>query len=175
MKKDRILSEKHTKALKNAQTEWLKERSKYWNICAALHVPNAMRKHYFGYDEHWLAKELTRYFNKVDRHIYKAAHKNRGMRLQRIITLEYSENVGWHAHGIFDCAEGYNEDETIEILKRYWQKQTERFAIQKFEQRLDYFEYDRGNYIDYILKNVRLNEEGAVGILDTKNTFLLNI
>ena len=33
-----------------AQHSWLSERSKFWNIAACLHVPDAMRVHYKGYD-----------------------------------------------------------------------------------------------------------------------------
>ena len=160
--------------LKIEGLRWLSERSMHWNVCAAFHVPNGMRRHYYGYSADWLAKEMTRYLNKVDRHIYNAAHRNRGVRLQRIITLEHDDSVGWHAHGVFDCPEGWNEDETIRVLRHYWQAHTKRFATEKFEKRIDYFEYDSGRYLRYILKRLDWQDEGATGMLDTRNTYLFN-
>jgi len=160
--------------MKAEELRWLGEHSKHWNVCAAFHVPNAMRRHYRGYTADWLSKELTRYLNKVDRHIYKAANRNRGARLQRIITLEYEASVGWHAHGMFDCAKGWDEDATIGVLRHYWQAHTKRFATEKFEKHIDYFEYDRGSYLTYILKRLDWQDEGATGMLDTHNTYLLN-
>ena len=157
--------------LRIAQQRWLREHSKHWNVVACWHVPNAMRKHYKGYDEHWLSKELTRYLNKVDRCIFKAAHKNKGARLPRIITLEYAEAVGWHAHGLLDCAKGMNEDETISVLKRCWDMQTERFATEKFEKHLSHFGYDNGFYLTYSLKQTYRQNEQAQGILDLRNCY----
>ena len=161
----------HMKKLKEAQLRWLGEKSKYFNIAACWHVPSAMRTHYRGYDADWLAKELTRYFNKVDRRIHKAAHKNRGNRLQRIITLEHDDKVGWHAHGLLDCAFGMNEDETIAVLDKLWKEHTDRFATNKFEKHLTYFSYDQGNYLQYCLKRLNRQDDKALGILDTKNTY----
>ena len=153
-----------------AQHSWLSERSSLWNVAACWHVPDAMRAHYKGYDAHWLSKELTRYFNAVDRRIFKAAHKNRGARLPRIITLEHDDAVGWHAHGLLDCAEGMNEDETIGILDPLWKRHTERFATGKFEKHISYFSYDNGNYLGYCLKRLG-RQDDTQGILDTRNTY----
>ena len=160
--------------LKNKTLLWLMENSCSWNVCVALHVPNAMKRHFYGYTSDWLSKELKRYFNAVDRRIFKAAHKNRDKRLKRIVVLEHDELVGWHAHIMCDCADGMNEDETIDILKKFWEKQTDRFATGKFEKRLGYFEYDQGFYMRYILKKALSDEEGYTGLIDLKNTHLEN-
>ena len=160
--------------LRIAKLNWLGEHSKHWNVVACWHVPNAMRKHYKGYDEHWLSKELTRYLNKVDRYIFKASFTNRGVRLPRIITLEYAEGVGWHAHGLLDCAAGMNEDETITVLKSFWEKQTHRFSTAKFETHISYFSYDQGTYLPYCLKATNKQHEQAQGILDLRNCYLPN-
>lgn len=155
-----------------AHLAWLGERSKLWNVVMTWHVPNAMRRHYGGYDALWLGKELTRYFNKVDRRIYKAGLKNRGMRLPRIITLECDENVGWHAHGILDYAPGKNEDETIQILSKLWLSHTSRFATDKFEKHLVIGQYDNGYGLPYIIKRIDRQNEKVKGILDLNNTYL---
>ena len=163
-----------TQKLNEAQFRWLEKHSKDWNIAACWHIPNSMRTYYKGYDADWLAKELTRYFNRVDRRICKAAYKNRGIRLQRIVTLEYDENVGWHAHGLLECALGMNEDETIAILDKLWREKTVRFATEKFEKHLSYFGYDNGRYLQYCLKRLNRHDDKALGILDTRNTYFSN-
>ena len=163
----KFYNQKYTREL----LQWLRGKSNCWNICIALHVPNAMRFYYKGYTADWLSKELTKYFRAVDRRIYKAGHKNRDLRLPRIVVLEEGELVGWHAHILCDCGEGLNEDETISILKKMWAKHTNKFHTGKFEQRLGYFEYDQGNYLKYILKEISDDEQGTKGLLDVKNIF----
>ena len=167
-KRNKLDSARYNEAL----LAWLGEHSTLWNVVVTWHVPETMRRHYRGYDEDWLARELTRYFNKVDRRIYKAGLKNRGMRLPRIITLEYNESVGWHAHGLLDCAPGKNEDETLELLTKLWRKHTDRFATDRFEKHLVIGQYDNGKALPYIIKRIDRQNEQAHGILDLNNTYI---
>ena len=164
----------HAQRLYIAYLRWLGGHSKHWNINVCWHVPEAMRRYYGGYNADWLAKELTRYFNKVDRRIYKAAYTNRGLRLQRIITLEYDDAVGWHAHGILECALGMDEEQTLTLLQKMWRQHTARFSKAKFEKHEFWGETDNGFYLPYILKRVHRQNKTTLGILDTKNTYFLD-
>lgn len=162
------------KKLKIAYSRWLEKKCVKMNIAACWHVPAAMRWHFDGYTADWLAKELKRYFNKVNRRIYKAASKNRGLKLQRVITLEYDPEVGWHAHGLLACGPGMNEQETIDVLENLWTKQTKRFVTGKFEKHCFWAQSDKGKYLSYISKRVHRQNEIDVGFLDTINTYLLD-
>ena len=155
-----------------AQAQWLENQFDSLPLSVCWHVPNAMKHHYHGYDEIWLSKELRRYFNNVDRRIFKAAHKNKGTRLRRIITLERDENVGWHAHGLVAAAPDLDEQQTRQILRDEWIKYTKRFATDKFDKRLFYGEIDRGRSLGYITKHIHNNEDGSKGFLDLQNNYI---
>ena len=60
----------HAQRTRIEELRWLNAHSQTWNIAVTWHVPNAMRAYYRGYNEVWLSKELRRYLNKVDRHIW---------------------------------------------------------------------------------------------------------
>jgi len=160
--------------LKIAYARWLGQETEQWKICVCWHAPDAMRRYYRGYTEDWLAKELTRYFNKVDRRIFKAAHKNRGIRLQRVITLEHDDNVGWHAHGIVECAQNMDEAQTYALLETLWLEHTNRFSTGKFEKHLFWSEPDQGYHLPYIVKRLHTESKATPGVLDTRNTYILN-
>jgi hypothetical protein len=131
-----------------------------------------MKHHFRGYDEIWLSKELRRYFNAVDRRIFKAAHKNKGMRLRRIITLEWDENVGWHAHGLVATAPNLDEQQTRQILRDEWIKYTKRFATGKFDKYLFYGEIDRGSSLSYITKYTHNSTDNTKGFIDLNNNYI---
>jgi hypothetical protein len=161
----------HAQRTRIAELRWLNAHSQTWNIAVTWHVPYAMRAHYRGYNEDWLTRELRRYLNKVDRHIYKAAHKNRSVRLPRIITLEHTDTVGWHAHGIISNPSHLDEQTTQNILAKHWHKHVARFATERFEKRLFLAEPINSNYLDYITKHTK-DLEGTKGFIDLANTYL---
>ena len=162
----------HTQRTKIQQKRWLDEHAEGLTLCVCWHVPNAMKNYYRGHDAHWLSKELTRYFNNVDRRIFKAAHRNRGERLRRIVTLERDDNVGWHAHALVATAPSRDDQETRQILRDEWIKHTKRFATGKFDKYLFYGEVDRGETLGYITKHTHNNDDDTKGFIDTRNTYI---
>ena len=167
----------HAQRTRIEELRWLSAHSQTWNIAVTWHVPEPMRAFYNGYNqrwryiEDWLSNELRRYLNKVDRHIYKAAHKNRSMRLPRIITLEHADTVGWHAHGLLTNPPHLDEPTTQQILATHWHRHTARFATARFEQRLFWAEPVNGNYLGYITKHTK-HLGGTLGFIDLSNTYL---
>jgi hypothetical protein len=167
----------HAQRTRIAELRWLNANSHTWNIAVTWHVPNEMRTYYNGYNqtwrhiEDWLSNEMRKYLNTVDRAIYKAAHKNRSIRLPRIITLEHTETVGWHAHGIISNPLHLDEQTTQNILAKHWHKHVARFATERFEKRLFLAEPINGNYLGYITKHTK-DLEGTKGFIDLANTYL---
>jgi hypothetical protein len=115
---------------------WRNQTGIDFNIGCTWHVPNAMRYHQQGYDDIWLSKTLNCYLNKVDRHLFKAAHRNRGVRLPRFIFLEHTAGVGWHAHGYLAQAPKLTAEATIQALQAHWLKHCKNYKTQAFENRL---------------------------------------
>ena len=169
--------------IKLKEIEWLANASETWEIAACWHIPNAMKRHYSGlaitnafyggYTDYWFSKQLNRYFKSVDRKIFKAAHKKHKMRLERILTLEYKDGVGWHAHGLLNHAPQLTNEQTAEILEQEWLKHTKQFANKRFEEHLIYLAQDNGTYLGYMTKNIDWLNEHANGYLDL-NTYLSN-
>lgn len=158
--------------IKLKEIEWLANASETWEIAACWHIPNAMKRYYCRFDERWLSTQINRYFKNVDRRIFKTAHKKHNMRLQRIITLEKADKVGWHAHGLIKNAPNLSNYKTAEILKDEWLKHTKKFAQAYFEKHQIYLAPDYGSYLGYMTKNIDWLNEKALATLDTNNTFL---
>jgi hypothetical protein len=169
--------------IKLKEIEWLADASETWTIAACWHIPNAMKRHYSGqaitnafyggYTDYWFSKQLNRYFKNVDRKIFKTVHRKRNLRLQRILTLEYKDSVGWHAHGLVNCAPRFSNEETAKILEEEWMRHTKNFANKKFDEHLIYLAPDNGTYLGYMTKNIDWLNEHANGYLDL-NTYLSN-
>jgi hypothetical protein len=64
---------------------WGKITDVNWDICATWHVPLEMKRESFGWDDRRHEVEMRKYFNTLDRRIYKAHTKN--------VALEWC--VGW--------------------------------------------------------------------------------
>lgn len=158
--------------LRVSEANWLANASDGWNIAACWHVPIAMKRYHCRFDERWLSTQINRYFKNVDRRIFKTAHKKHNKRLQRIITLEYADKVGWHAHGLIEHAPNLSNIATAEILKEEWLRHTKQFAPAYFEKHQIYLAPDYGSYLGYMTKNIDWLNEKAQATLDTNNTFL---
>lgn len=156
---------------KAAIKHWLDDTGVKWDICATLHTPKKMRDAEKGYTSDWLANKLREYFNALDRAVYKAAHKNRGMRVLRYVVLEYEENVGWHAHIAIKTPDGQSSAELIQLADKLWRKKCVPYTNGKFDEWLTKIEEIRGRFIDYMNKFVT-GEEDSKGLFDDKNMHL---
>jgi hypothetical protein len=150
---------------------WLDDTGIKWDICATLHTPKDMRDAEQGYTANWLAKQLRKYFNELDRIVHKAAHRNRGERILRWVVLEYEENVGWHAHIALKTPDGKTSAELIQLADKLWRKKCKRYTSKHFDERLTKIEEIQGRFIEYMNKFVT-GEEDSKGLFDDKNTHL---
>lgn len=108
--------------LKEAYRQWGKTPEFHWDICATWHIPNAMRERDDGKDDRWHECEMRKYFNAVDRRIYKAAHKNRGQRVCRWMMMERAGGVGWHSHGLMQTPAHMSPQAFIDVLESLWHR-----------------------------------------------------
>ena len=163
----------HWQQTKIQEQRWLNIHAQTWNIAATWHFPNSIRAYYGGwYDPNWHSKEFRRYLNRVDRKIYKAAHKNGGQRLPRIIVLEDKERVGWHVHGLLTNPPHLDEASTAHILTEEWKNYLKRFPSKKFEKHIIEIGPVRDEYLSYITKFTDDTSDDPLGFIDGDNTYL---
>lgn len=153
--------------------DWVQNTGIKWDVCATLHVPEAKRKAAQGWTADWLSKELRHYFNQLDRQVFKSAHCRQGVRINRFITLEHSEGVGWHAHALLRTPAGIQQASFIALADQLWEAQQARYAAAHFQPRLSVIEPLHGNFAYYMIKSVHDGADNSRGVLDLQNIHLL--
>ena len=140
--------------LNNALTKFIHEKRAKFDIGVCVHVPNKMRFLQSGNDDIWLQRHISVYLNKLDRRIHKAAHKNRGVRLKRVVSLENTNNTGWHAHMCVETPADMTNDELITEMASVWLKYVSRWKSERFtDDRLFWAEEIKVGYDQYTTKN----------------------
>jgi hypothetical protein len=153
-------------------SDWIKNTGVKWDVCATLHVPAAKRKAEQGWTADWLSNELRHYFNRLDRRIFKSAHRYHGARVKRFITLENGGGVGWHAHALLRTPAGVLQAEFIALADQLWHEQQARYAAAHFQSRLSLIEPVTGNFAYYMIKSVHNGSNLNRGVLDLENIHL---
>ena len=155
-----------------ALCDWIKPYRKRLDVCATLHVPNAMRVAEKGWTSAWLSKQLTTYLKNLDRHFLKAASRNHDARIVRWVTLEQSERVGWHAHIALETPTGVDQSAFIKVADLLWRRHVGQHANQRFNQHLSLIELVTGDFFFYTIKNVHDEDDLDRGVLDLNNIHL---
>lgn len=136
--------------------EWAQENEP--DIAVSFLLPRALtaaikRKQVFA-DEVTLSQLLMHCFNCLDRHIYKSAHRKHGVRIPRFVTLERTDEVGWHAHVLLTTPEHLEPSQVSLMLQRLWLSQLRKYVSPWFEARLYWAEPLSGNYLWYSMKQI---------------------
>ncbi|MEJ1938745.1 hypothetical protein WDZ92_51775, partial [Nostoc sp. NIES-2111] len=104
-------------SLKSAADSWVNAQGIQWDIAACWHLPVCDIGSDIDDVEIRVGKKLRRYFNTLDRHIFKAKHK-RGFRVRRFITLEHAAGVGWHVHGVLETPQHVEQATLIDQVRQ---------------------------------------------------------
>jgi hypothetical protein len=155
-----------------ALCDWVQNAGVKWDVCATLHVPEAMRTARKGWAADWLSSQLSRYFNQFDRRIFKSAHRNHGARVYRWVTLESSDGVGWHAHALLQTPTNMPQAKFISLADKLWHKHCARHSAAHFQSRLSVIAPLTGNFSYYTVKSVHDGADHSKGILDLRNIHL---
>lgn len=142
-----------------------------WDICATWHVPLEMKRDSFGWDDRRHEVEMRKYFNALDRRIYKAAHKNRGARVLRWVVMERAGGVGWHSHALLKTPDHMSQQEFIDELCGLWNQHCGIKNGSRFQSHLFKAELVGGDFLGYTVKAI-LGDEDANGVIDLHNTYL---
>lgn len=141
---------------RGAVRDWLGKNGA--DIAATFLVPRALigalKRTAIGADEIALGRQLTHLFNQLDRQVFKSAHRNCKVRVPRIVTLEHTEEVGWHAHVLFTTPSHLSPTALSLLIQRLWLRQVKRYVSLRFEDRLYWAEPISGEYLEYSTKHV---------------------
>jgi hypothetical protein len=142
---------------------WLKTRNLTFDVAICLHTPNQLRVEERGFDEQWLSKKLTRYFNELDRKLFKSAHRKRNVRMKRLVVLGHTDNVGWHAHVCAITPSDISPEKLLLTMNLLWLKhmKVSKFGNNTFTNKLFWGERTNAGYTHYSISNARELPSGA--------------
>lgn len=155
--------------------DWL-SKSANWSIGFSLHAADGLRREQQGYDHYWMEAQISTLFNTLSKVIYQDIPVRQRPKLRRIVALEDSTDVGWHAHGVIQTPGHISDDMLIEALKNIWHGRMDDYCRAYFRDRLVWCEPIKGNYLNYSLKNALensfANQDNKAGMISLRNTVL---
>ena len=156
-------------------SNWINAGPK-WNIAVTLHTPLRLRYLQEGYDELWLERQISVFFNMLSKKIFAGIPKKQRPMLRRLITLEKDTYVGWHAHGVITTPDHLDDETLIEAINEVWGAMMNPYASREFKDRLVWCEPIRGNYQQYCVKAALTSQahgySGQFGTISLHNTHL---
>lgn len=159
---------------RHAISHWASNMGHNWDIACSWHAPQRMRIEQRGYSAEWLQRQLGASFNAMRKSVFPHLPRNQRPVIPRFITLEFSEGVGWHAHGLVETPTHLTTNSMIDLMHEAWVGHVGRFATGKFAQRLFWGEKRTGGYVGYTAKNAmelpHFNRDGERGSIDLVNT-----
>lgn len=149
---------------------WVTDQPHHFNVAVALSPPKSLRAAEKGWDDLWLQRKLTHFFNLLDRRVFgAAANRRRGLRVPRFVVLERTDESGWHAHIALSTPPHFDATQLIALAKRLWISCLKEHARGPFQEHLFWAETVTGAYIRYSTKDIASGIEGAA-MLDVHNT-----
>ena len=157
------------KLLKEAADKWVQDTGIKWDVAAMWNIPNGHIQGSIDHVEIEIGKRLRRYFNLLDRGIYKARSKS-GHRVQRFITIEHAHSVGWHVHGILATPLHVAHQDFIDITKTTWLQCLANNRVGMPQSNLAWCDTIKNRYPQYTTKQSFGSQHTARGTIDLMNT-----
>jgi hypothetical protein len=157
-------------SLKAAADSWVSSTCIKWDIAACWHLPLSDLLGDVENVEMRVGTKLRRYFNTLDRRIFKAKHK-KGTRIKRFITLEHAASVGWHVHGILETPQHIDQHQFISAVKNTWVHCVKNDKIGLPRSHLAWCEPIETRYPQYTTKHSFAPLHRAKGTIDPMNTY----
>jgi hypothetical protein len=169
---------------KEQRTAWLTHvgsQDLQFDISICWHAPNRLLQAELGslvdadrvgWSAHWLQRKLKHYLNKLDRKVLKSAHRDKHIKIWRLVTLEYTEGVGWHAHALMATPKGHEQQKIINWATWMWVAELGDAYQNSFVPYLVQASAteDKRKYLNYITKTLAHGDDDKVGTIDLVNT-----
>ena len=158
-----------------ATVDWINSWEADWDLACCWHAGENMRDVQAGWAADWLQRQLSAYFNKLQKVVFKHIRCKDRPNIARFITLEYSARVGWHAHGIMETPKHMTRDEFSEIMRELWIEHIGDGCTKEFKAHLFWCDEIRGAYKHYALKAAIERHDDAHrqpnAFIDLSNTY----
>ena len=112
--------------------DWVYSQPTALDLAFSLHVPASLRWQEQGWDELWLSKRLKHFFTDLDRKALGAANRRKHLRMDRLVVLHQSPNVGWHAHCQITTPKRLSQGQLSSLAERLWLRSLGPHARGKF-------------------------------------------
>jgi hypothetical protein len=172
------VQDRKSQAIKPISTqvrEWLNCGPR-WSIGFSLHMPEKLRIQQMGNDHLWAERQVAALFSILAKVIYSGTPARQRPKLRRVVTLEYSVDVGWHAHGLISTPSHLDDTVLIEAIKDIWHERMDSHCRPYFKDRLVWCELVKGDYLGYSIKNTIENDfhnkDNKAGMISLRNTVL---
>lgn len=158
-----------------ATVDWINSWEANWDLACCWHAGAPLRDTQEGWSADWLQRQLSAYFNKLNKQVFKDIKKKERPNIARFITIEYTASVGWHAHGILATPEHMSQDAFRQVMRDLWISHIGAGCCDKFKHRLFWCDEIRGAYKHYALKSAIErhddNQKRQKAIIDLGNTY----
>lgn len=152
-----------------------------FDISICWHAPNRLLRAELGslvdadrvgWSAHWLQRKLKHCLNKLDRRVLKSAHRDKHVKIWRLVTLEYADGVGWHAHALMATPKGHDRSKIINWATWMWIAELGEAYQNSFVPYLVKASAteDKTKYLSYITKTLGQRDDDRVGTIDLVNT-----
>ena len=159
---------------KEAVINWVEGWESNFDLDVCFHVPKEMRVIQNGNGHEWLQKQLSAYFNIVEKELFKSIPVRQRQKLSRFIVLEHANSVGWHAHALIATPDNCKQAQVCDVMRDIWERRVGQYCKDEFRQRLFWIRKSEFGYLNYCLKYVIENNDNAnavnKGIIDLENT-----
>jgi len=149
----------HRAQAQRAWVDWMIGLDANFDLACCWHASQYLRIEQWGWDEQWLKRHLSAYFNKVSKRVFSNVPVKQRSNIARFITLEHADGVGWHAHGVLSKPKHVTEEEFIEIMRSLWIDQMGGYRVGRLRDRLFDCKQIEGNYQQYALKSATDKDE----------------
>lgn len=167
-------SKEYRERAKKATVDWVNDWDTELDLACCWHASDFLRDHQGGRDEAWLQRQLSAYFNKLVKRVFSHLPVRMRPHIARIVTLEHTDGVGWHAHGMVATPPHMKSQDFAALLRELWIEQMAGGHFGSMGERIFWCERSSTGYLPYILKSATdksgLRHGELKGLIDLHNT-----
>lgn len=167
-------STEYREKARQATVDWVNGWDAELDLACCWHASDYLRDQQGGRDERWLQQQLSAYFNKLVKSVFAHLPVRLRPNIARIVTLEHTDGVGWHAHGMVATPAHMKSEDFAALLRELWIEQMAGCHLGSMGERIFWCERSSSGYLPYILKSASdkdgLRHGELKGLIDLHNT-----